>query len=64
MNKDYNYTVDKQGQMKETMIKLFEEMKANILKSLENPDLSQLEIDKLLDSLIEVNKVIKRLNEN
>ena len=50
--------------MKETMIKLFEEMKANILKSLENPDLSQLEIDKLLDSLIEVNKVIKRLNEN
>jgi hypothetical protein len=53
----------KHKQMKETMIKMFEEMLEAIAEQLNENSLSQDEIDLLLDSYIEAKKVLEKLKD-
>ena len=47
--------------MKETLIRLLEEMREHIIEQLQNQDLSLNEIDELLDSLIQNKIAIEKL---
>lgn len=51
--------------MKEVLIKSMEEMKQTILQRLKNEEeiLDPDEVDKLLDSLLEIDKILKKLRE-
>ena len=46
------------------MIELFEAAKLALMLKLENAQLTQEEIDDILDSIIEVSKLINKLKEN
>jgi hypothetical protein len=52
--------------MKEAIIKMMEESRQNLLKTLKEDRniLENDEIDQMLDSLLEIDKILKTLKEN
>ena len=51
--------------MKDAMIKLMEEAKQNLLRKIgeEAPELSPDEVDQILDSILEINKILEELRK-
>ncbi len=51
--------------MKDAMIELMEEAKQNLLRKIEeeSPELSSDEVDQILDSILEINKILKELRK-